>query len=121
MNNFLKQSIFDLGIGAFGGNKIITATTKTPLVEVMTQLVAPGKTVSGIPILDAEGGIVKEIYYRVDAFYLTRIKNLREAHLSTAVGTVLAAQAKASVRNGLHTCHKTDLRRCCYCKRFVSF
>ena len=33
-------------------------------------------------------------YVRVREQYLTRIKNLREAHLSTAVGTVLTAQAK---------------------------
>lgn len=107
MDVFFQRSIAELGIGTFGGTNIITATTQTSLVEVMTQLVAPGKSVSGIPILDAEGR-VKDIYYRVDAFYLTRIKNLREAHLKTAVGTVLAAQANASVRNGLHTCYKTD-------------
>lgn len=109
----------------------------------MTQLVAPGKTVSGIPILDAEGGTCASfsptattaaseheltsarvrrdskrdllsrrrlrtcslVFLCPTPFgnllqcsdcvqYLTRIKNLREAHLSTAVGTVLAAQAK---------------------------
>ena len=41
-------------------------------------------------------------FVRMRAQYLTRIKNLREAHLKTAVGTVLAAQANVSTHDIYH-------------------
>ena len=112
----------------------------------MTNFVARGKTVSGIPILDTKGAWVSSSHYcrllrptrdsntlsrqskgnlpprrrlfctcwcypiRVSQHraligysdfvcvqYLARIKKLREAHLSTAVGTVLAAPAKVGL------------------------
>jgi hypothetical protein len=59
--DFLKQSIYDLGIGTF--KKIETVQTNTPIIEALNLFVTT--RVSALPVVDGEKKLVN-IYSKFD-------------------------------------------------------
>jgi 5'-AMP-activated protein kinase regulatory gamma subunit len=69
---FLKQSIFDLGIGTF--KKIETVHTSTPIIDALNLFVAT--RVSALPVVNDENKLVN-IYSKFDVI-VSSLKKWKE-------------------------------------------